>query len=199
VKENPNMKRSLSVLAVLGLLASPALADTWVVDPVHSNASFQVRHIVTKVRGQFKDLAGTIEMDAQKPESSKVEFVIKAASIDTGNERRDAHLRSQDFFFVEKYPELTFKSTAIKPTGKDQFAVTGILTMHGVAKQITLPVSFLGAAGDKAGFSTAITLNRKDYEIVWNKALDEGGYMLGDDVEVTIDIEASRKKPEAAK
>jgi polyisoprenoid-binding protein YceI len=199
VKENPNMKRSLSVLAVLGLLASPALADTWVVDPVHSNASFQVRHIVTKVRGQFKDLAGTIEMDAQKPESSKVEFVIKAASIDTGNERRDAHLRSQDFFFVEKYPELTFKSTAIKSTGKDQFAVTGILTMHGVAKQITLPVSFLGAAGDKAGFSTAITLNRKDYEIVWNKALDEGGYMLGDDVEVTIDIEASRKKPEAAK
>ena len=193
------MKRSLSVLAVLGLLASPALADTWVVDPVHSNASFQVRHIVTKVRGQFKDLAGTIEMDAQKPENSRVEFVIKAASIDTGNERRDAHLRSQDFFHVEKYPELTFKSTAIKATGKDQFAVTGILSMHGVAKQITLPVSFLGAAGDKAGFATAITLNRKDYEIVWNKALDEGGYMLGDDVEVTIDIEANRKKPEAAK
>ena len=193
------MKRSLSVLAVLGLLASPALADTWVVDPVHSNASFQVRHIVTKVRGQFKDLAGTIEMDAQKPENSRVEFVIKAASIDTGNERRDAHLRSQDFFHVEKYPELTFKSTAIKATAKDQFAVTGILSMHGVAKQITLPVSFLGAAGDKAGFATAITLNRKDYEIVWNKALDEGGYMLGDDVEVTIDIEANRKKPEAAK
>ena len=191
-----------AVLAV-GLAAAvtlPAAAETatYTVDKAHSEASFQVRHLVTKVRGKFADFAGTVVMDDAKPEASSVVFTIQAASIDTDVADRDQHLRSDDFFAVEKHLEITFKSTKIERTGDHAYAATGDLTMRGVTKRITLPVTYLGEVKDpwghvKAGFETAITLNRKDFGINWNKALDQGGVLVGDEVEVSISIEALKQ------
>ena len=125
---------------------------------------------------------------------------IDAASIDTDNADRDKHLRTPDFFDVANHPTITFASEKIRATGKDRYAVTGTLTMRGVAKKVTLPVSFLGMGKDpwgneRAGFTTSITLNRKDFGINWNKALDNGGVLLGDDVAVTVDLEAVKQAP----
>ncbi len=198
-----NLKKKFLAVAGLALLlgVAAAAADapaTFNVDPAHSTVSFKIRHFVTKVEGQFKEFSGTITGDQKNPAGASVEFVIKAASIDTRTDKRDAHLRSADFFDVEKYPEITFKSTKIVSKGGDKYDVTGSFTMHGVTKEITLPVTFNGFAKDpwgntRAGFSLATTLNRKDYGILWNKALDEGGFMLGDDVDITIEIEAVKK------
>jgi polyisoprenoid-binding protein YceI len=196
--------RRLFAPALLAVATSPALAaDTLVIDRSHSQASFQVRHLLSTVRGRFTTFEGTIAMDAAKPEASSVTFTIDAASIDTDNNDRDKHLRSSDFFDVENHPTITFTSQKIKATGKDTYAVTGMLTMRGVAKTITLPVTYLGAAKDpwgstRAGFTTAITLNRKDYGINWNKALDNGGLLLGDDVLVTVELETVQQTPKSA-
>jgi polyisoprenoid-binding protein YceI len=143
-------------------------------------------------------------MDAKNPAASSVEFHIKATSIDTNNADRDKHLRTADFFDVEKYPEITFKSDSVKPAGKNKYNVTGTLTMHGVSKKVTLPVTFLGEGkdpwgGTRAGFETSTTLNRKDYGIVWNKAVDNGGVLLGDDVKIDINLETKKEAPAAAK
>jgi polyisoprenoid-binding protein YceI len=195
-------KLSLTVAAAM-LAASPVLADTYVIDKNHSDASFQVRHMMSRVRGQFNDYAGSITVDPAKPESASVEFTLKAASIDTANDSRDKDLRSANFFDVEKFPEITFKSTKVKATGKDKYDVTGTLTIHGVAKEVTLPVQFLGFGkdpwgNDKAGFAIDTTLNRKDFGIVWNKTLDSGGVLLGDEVWVSINLEAAKKKEAAS-
>ena len=199
------MIRKLPSAALVALLlASPALADTWVIDKNHSETGFQIRHLMSRVRGHFNDFAGTVAADPAKPENATVEFTVKTASIDTGNEGRDKDLRSANFFEVEKYPEMTFKSTRVKATGKDKYDVTGTLTLHGVSKEVTLPVVFLGFGkdpwgNDRAGFSIDLTLNRKDYGIVWNKALDNGGALLGDDVLVSINLESVKKKDTASK
>jgi polyisoprenoid-binding protein YceI len=182
------------------LLGSPALAgETFVVDTPHSEAAFQVRHFVTKVRGRFNDFTGTINVDRANPTASSVELKINTASLDTAHPGRDKHLRSADFFDVEKFPEITFRSTKIVPRGQNQYEVTGNFTMHGVTREITVPVSFLGfmgsGPGEKAGFSADFTLNRKDYGIVWNRALDAGGTVLGDEVFVSVNIEANPPKP----
>ncbi len=199
------MNRKFFVAAALATLAAlPLRADTYSIDPGHSEVGFSIRHMVTNVRGRFNDFSGTVNMDPKNLPGSSVEFRIKATSIDTAVPDRDKHLRSADFFDVEKYPEITFKSESIKPAGKDKYNVTGTLTLHGVSKKVTLPVSFLGQAkdpwgGTRAGFETGTTLNRKDYGIVWNKALDNGGVLLGDDVKVEINIEAKAEAPAAEK
>ncbi|HEX3583113.1 MAG TPA: YceI family protein [Thermoanaerobaculia bacterium] len=193
------MKRFILTLAV-AILAAPLFADTYTIDKAHSEATFNVRHFVSRVSGKFDDFAGTINGDFSKPEAASVEFTIKTASVDTGVADRDNHLRSADFFDAAKNPEITFKSTSIKPTGtKNLFNVTGNLTMRGVTKQVTLPVELLGSLTDpwgntRAGFATHTTLNRKDYGINWNKALDNGGFMLSDDVDITINLETVKKK-----
>src|SRR5207244_5017134 len=170
-------RRTLFALMAAAVVATTAgAADTYSFDKVHSDVGFQIRHLVSKVRGRFTDYEGTIVVDKARPEASSVSLTIKAASIDTGNAKRDEDLRSANFFEVDKYPEITFKSTRITPKGGDRYDVTGTLTMHGATKEVTLPVSFLGFAKmgpmDKAGFETSITLNRKDYGIVWNRPLD---------------------------
>ena len=198
------MNRKLFAAAVLSTLATlPLQAETYTIDPGHSEVSFQIRHMVSNVRGRFNDFAGAVNMDPKNPAASSVEFHIKAASIDTNVADRDKHLRSADFFDVEKFPEITFKSKSVKATGKNQYAVTGTLTMHGVSKDITLPVTFGGEAkdpwgGTRAGFETGATLNRKDYGIVWNKAIDNGGVLLGDDVKVEINLETKKEAPAKA-
>lgn len=200
-----NLIAALTLSAAGALAALPAeAAEVYTIDPTHSEVSFQVRHLVTQVRGKFNDYQGTIDLDPAKLESSKVEFRIKAASIDTALPDRDKHLRSEDFFFTEKYPEITFKSQQIKATGKDTYEVTGPLTMRGVTKTVTLPVTFLGKVrdpwgNDKAGFALETTVNRKDYGIVWNAALDNGGVVLGDDVKIAINLETQLQKDAAKK
>jgi polyisoprenoid-binding protein YceI len=138
-------------------------------------------------------------VDRANPTASSVELSIQAASLDTGHPGRDKHLRSPDFFDVEKFPELTFKSSRIVARGQDRYDVTGLFTLHGVSKELTVPVSFLGFIGsgpnEKAGFSADFTLNRKDFGIVWNRALDTGGTVLGDEVFITLNVEAGPPKP----
>jgi polyisoprenoid-binding protein YceI len=192
------MKRLFVFTLAVLISAAGFAADSFVVDKNHSEAIFQVRHMVSRVSGRFDDFAGTINVDRSNPSVSSVELTIKVPSIDTGVTDRDKHLRSADFFDAEKYPEISFKSTSIKPSGKkDVYDVTGSFTMHGVTKSITLPVEFLGFIKDprgneRAGFSTHTTLNRKDYGVNWNRALDNGGALLSDDVDVTVNIEAAK-------
>ena len=194
------MKFRSLFIALLAAAALPLLADTYTVDKQHSEATFQVRHLVSRVSGKFEDFDGTVTLDPQKPVASSVEFKIKTTSINTGVADRDNHLRTADFFDAGKFPEITFKSTSIRPSGKKNvYNVTGNLTMRGVTKQVTLPVTFLGFIKDpwgneKAGFSLQTTLNRKDYGINWNKALDNGGVLLGEDVDIAINLETQKAK-----
>jgi polyisoprenoid-binding protein YceI len=199
----PRTFLAAALIAAAPALALPAAAQTYAIDKTHSEVLFSVKHLVSRVSGQFQDFGGTIVIDRAKPEASTAELSIKAASISTKEARRDDHLRSPDFFDVAKFPEITFKSTKVTPKGKDAFEVTGDLTLHGVTKPVVLEVGFLGDAKDpmgneKAGFEATTTLNRKDFGIVWNKALDQGGYLLGDDVKVTINLEAAKPKPAPA-
>ncbi|MFZ2491434.1 MAG: YceI family protein [Thermoanaerobaculia bacterium] len=191
----------LTALAATPLFAADApAAEVFSVDKGHSSVEFKVRHVVANVTGRFNDFDATVNINRANPAASTVEFAIKAASIDTANENRDKHLRSADFFDVEKFPAITFKSTAVKASKqKDVYDVTGDFTMHGVTKRITLPVSFLGFGKDpwgneRAGFEIETTLDRKDYGITWNKALDAGGALLSDDVKVAISLAAVKKK-----
>ena len=193
----------ITVLAATPLLAQAPATETWGVDKAHSEVRFKVRHLMSNVTAGFNDFDAVINVDRAKPASSSVEFTIQATSIDTGNENRDNHLRSPDFFDVAKFPTISFKSTSVKPKSATSFDVTGNLTMHGVTKQVVLPVTFLGFGKDprgneKGGFEIETTLNRKDYGIVWNRSLDEGGVLLGEDVKVSINLEVGKKAPAAA-
>ena len=165
------------------------------IDRSHSEVTFQVRHLLSKVRGRFADFGGTIQFDEANPESSRVDVTIQAASIDTAEADRDKHLRSADFFEVEKYPTLRFVSTSVRPRGGNLYDVEGSLTIHGVTRQVVLPASFLGSAQDPWGntkfvFEGELTLNRKDFSLTWNAALETGGFLVGDEVRVSLSIQA---------
>jgi len=194
------MRKTLTVAAliiVLGL-GTAAAQGTYAIDTVHSSVGFKVRHLVSRVTGSFTEFDGTIAADFGNLDASGVELVIKSGSIDTSNEKRDGHLRSPDFFDVEKYPEITFKSNKITKVDNDSYAVAGTLTMHGVSKQITLTVDYLGEmaamGGVRAGYELSTTINRKDYGVSWNRALDSGGFVLGDDVEISINLEVVKQE-----
>ncbi len=188
---------AICVLAASAVSAAPLKFD---VDAVHSSVEFKIRHLVAKSSGKFKDFSGSITMDPAKPAEGSVQFTIKAASIDTGNAKRDDHLRSADFFEVEKFPEITFKSSRITAKGGTNYEVAGVLTMHGVSQPITLPVQLSGPGPSPfvpgasiAGFSATAKISRKDFGVSWNKTLDSGGTILSDDVDVTIELEAMAK------
>ena len=168
---------------------------TYKIDKSHSEAIFQVRHLVTKVRGRFTDFEGAIEFNEAAPEQSSVHFTITATSIDTAEPDRDKHLRSADFFEVEKYPQITFLSKRITKKGTETYDVVGDLTMHGVTQEVTLPVAHLGKAkdpwgNDRLGFEAETSLNRKDFGLTFNVALETGGFLVGDEVKVSIQIQA---------
>ena len=196
---------ALSVVAlVLAASSASAAPKTFVFDRSHSEVGFNVRHFFSKVHGRFENYSGTLVFDAKNLAASTVEVTIADTSINTQNERRDNHLRSEDFFWTAKYPTLTFKSTKVVP-GRDStsFSVLGDLTMRGVTKPVTLAVEFLGSGevsiggnsmGTRAGFIGTTKVNRKDYGINWNKVLDNGGAMLGEDVEIVLNIEAMEKE-----
>jgi polyisoprenoid-binding protein YceI len=167
------------------------------IDRSHSEVRFRVRHLLSRVGGRFKELTGEISFDPERPETSSVNVRIAAASIDTGVPDRDAHLRSDDFLAVEQHPVLTFVSDRVVRTGDDAFLVHGTLTIRGVSRRIELPVSYLGSARDPYGkdlvaFEASLRLNRKDFGLTWNAALETGGFLLGDEVDVALNIEATR-------
>jgi polyisoprenoid-binding protein YceI len=171
---------------------------TYAIDPTHSEVSFQVRHLLTKVRGRFTDFSGTIEFDEAQPERSSITFTINTASIDTGTPDRDTHLRSGDFFAVEQYPAITFSSSRVIKESDQRFDVLGTLVIRDKSKAITLPVTYLGKAVDpwgntRLGFETELTINRKDFDLNWNAALETGGFLVGDEVKITISIQAVGK------
>jgi polyisoprenoid-binding protein YceI len=168
---------------------------TYKIDKAHSEVIFQVRHLVTKVRGRFDDFEGTVTIDEDKPDVSSVQFTIQAASIDTNEPQRDTHLRSADFFEVDKYPAITFRSRTVRKKSAESYEVVGDLSIHGVTKEITLPVTHLGRAKDpwgneRIGFEAEIILNRKDYGLMWNAPLELGGFLVGDEVKVSLSVQA---------
>lgn len=196
----------LAPIATL-LLACAALpvraGEVFEIDKTHSTVNFKIRHFVSKFTGRFASCSGTIDLDRANPPASKVEFKIDVNSIDTANGDRDKHLKSPDFFDAEKNPEITFKSTKIADKGSGSFDVLGDLTMRGVTKPVTLSVTHTGFLKDpkgneRAGFEVAGKLNRKDYGVSWNRTLDQGGFMLSDDVDIAIGIEALKKAPAPA-
>ena len=200
------MKKILLVLTLL-LASSARAADTYNIDPDHSTVGFSIKHLgISTVHGRFAKFKGAITVSQSDPTTARAEATIEAASIDTGVEARDKHLRSPDFFDVEKYPSLKFVSTKISPMKDNKFTMTGDLTMHGVTKPVTLDVVFEGSAQDPWGnvrgaFSATGVLNRKDFGITWNKVLDNKGLLIGDDVGINLEIEGiqSVEKPAGEK
>jgi polyisoprenoid-binding protein YceI len=175
-------------------MATTTTTRTYTIDKAHSETTFHVRYLLTKVRGRFSDFDGTIQFDQANPENSSIDFTIQATSIDTNEPDRDKHLRSEDFFAVGQFNSITFKSKRIIKRGAEMYDVVGDLTMHGVTKEITLPVTHLGAGKDpwgrdKIGFETEIALNRKDFGLTWNTALEAGGFLIGDEVKVSVTVQ----------
>lgn len=167
----------------------------YTIDKAHSEVTFQVRHLLTKVRGRFSDFEGTIEYDDENPENSEVNVTIQAASIDTNERDRDTHLRSADFFDVQTHPALTFQSRGISRKGTAGFDLTGDLTIHGVTRTVTVAVNFLGKAKDPWGnervaFEAEAAINRRDYGLNWNAALETGGFLVGDEVKISLSVQA---------
>jgi polyisoprenoid-binding protein YceI len=175
------------------------LTGTYILDPAHTRIGFVARHaMVTKVRGSFTEFEGSGYLDAADPAASHVELRIQAASIDTGNADRDGHLRSNDFFDMETYPEITFVSTAVEPLGGETYRVTGDLTIKGVTKPVSVDFEYTGHAVDpfgnqRIGFEGTTTVNRKDWGVSWNAALEAGGVLVSEKVTLEFDVSAIRK------
>ena len=179
--------------------SAPALTEltgTWTLDPAHTRIGFVARHaMVTKVRGSFNEFEGTAVLDGANPANSHAEVTIKAASIDTRNAQRDEHLRSNDFLAMQEHPEITFTSTGARQVDDTTFELTGDLTIRGVTKSVTIPFTFEGAAKDpfgnlRAGFEGSVAINRKDWGVNWNAALEGGGVLVSDRVTLEFEISA---------
>jgi polyisoprenoid-binding protein YceI len=176
---------------------APQIAiSTWKIDPAHTSAEFKVKHMmITNVKGQFSGVSGTLSLDEQDVTNSMVEVTIPVATIDTREPDRDTHLKSADFFDVEKFPTLVFKSTSVTRRPSDELEIEGDLTIHGVTRKVRLAVEGPTAEGKdpwgntRIGASAIAKINRKDYGLVWNAALETGGLLVGDDVAITIDAE----------
>ncbi|MCC6349534.1 MAG: YceI family protein [Candidatus Eisenbacteria bacterium] len=190
-----------SALLLIAASAAPAAPIKYAVDRNHSDVGFSVRHIFTKVQGRFSDFQGTIVFDDKDASKIAVDASAVASSITTQNERRDGHLKSPDFFDAEKYPALSFKSTKVTANGQNKYKIAGDLTMRGVTKPVVFDAEFFGAGpagkGNKAGFAATAVVNRKDFGINWNQALDNGGMVLSDDVTINLNIEANQVVEEA--
>jgi polyisoprenoid-binding protein YceI len=170
----------------------------WAIDTDHSSVDFSIRHMmIANVKGTFHKFNANVEADVTDLTDANIDFTVELSSIDTRNKDRDAHLVSADFFDIEKYPIMTFHSTNIKKNGEGEYNVTGDLTIHGTTKPETFSVTFEGQGKDpwgneKVGFSAQGTINRADYGLTWNSALETGGVLVGDKVKVNLQIEASR-------
>jgi len=192
-----------SIATVIFALTLPAMAAaaTWKIDPDHSSIGFKIKHLmVSNVKGSFEKYNGTVDLNETDITKSKVDVSIETASINTNVELRDGHLKSADFFDVVKYPAMTFKSKKVAKAGKDKLKVTGDLTLHGITKEVVLYVD--GPSKEikdlygniRKGAAATATINRKDFGLNWNKALEAGGVVVGDDVSISIEIEMIKAK-----
>jgi polyisoprenoid-binding protein YceI len=197
-KESAKMKRIFPVLcftfALYLSVYTAAEAAIYEIDSAHSSVGFKIRHLVSKVKGGFSHFGGTIEMDQEDLIHLSTSVIIDAASIDTHNQKRDDHLRSSDFFDVVNYPTVVFNGKGVEGD-----KMVGELTMHGVTQEVILDLEFHGVAndargGERAGFSAMTTIDRKDFGITYNKTLDQGGLLLGEQVSIEIEIEARLKE-----
>jgi polyisoprenoid-binding protein YceI len=191
---------TIAALAFVTIAASAARAETWQIDPVHTNISFSAVHMmVSHVRGEFDKFNGSVSANGNDPSSVKIEATIDAASINTRSEMRDKDLKGPNFLDVAKYPTITFKSTKIEPSGDGKWKVTGDLTLHGVTKPVTLEVE--GPTPEvkdpfgntRRGASATTKINRQDFGITYNKALDSGGLVVSNEIAISIDVEAIKK------
>jgi polyisoprenoid-binding protein YceI len=200
------MKTSLkSAVALMFALPSLALASTWDVDSAHSAAGFSVRHMmVSNVKGAFGDVKGAVNLDDKDITKSTVEATIDVSTISTGNAKRDEHLKAPDFFDVAKYPTITFKSTKVAKAGQGKLKVTGDLTMHGITKPVVLEVEGPSKeakdpwGNTRTGVAATTKLNRKDFGLTYNQALETGGVAVGEEVTVNLELELVKKAAEAA-
>jgi polyisoprenoid-binding protein YceI len=171
---------------------------SWTLDPVHTHVEFAVRHLmIAKVKGRFTSLEGSVSMEAERPETAQVEVRIDAASITTGNEQRDGHLRSADFLSAEQFPALSFRSRSVQPIDDSLFRMIGDLTIRDVTRAVELRVSREGVVKDpwgnqRAGFTATGKISRSDFGITWNQAIETGGVLVGDEVRITIEAELIR-------
>jgi polyisoprenoid-binding protein YceI len=193
-----------AVAMILATVPGLAQVSTWEIDSAHSGAHFSVRHLmIATVRGEFRKVTGTIQMDEKDITKSRVEATIDATTIDTREERRDNHLKGADFFDVAKFPIITFTSKSVTRQGEGRFKVAGDLTMHGVTKEVVLEVEGLTQqvkdqrGNTKTGASATTKINRSDFGLTWNRAVETGGVAVSDDVSITIDLELVKKTPAA--
>jgi polyisoprenoid-binding protein YceI len=203
-REGASMKSwiSKSAIVIAMIVALPVLAhaDSWQIDPMHTSVEFTVRHMmISNIKGVFEKTSGTVTTSGNDPTSAKIDATIDASSIDTRVDRRDDDLKSPNFLDVAKYSTITFKSTKVEAAGEGKWKVTGDLTLHGVTKSVILEVESSGApikdpfGNTRAGASATTKINRKDFGLTYNKALETGGVMVGDDVAISIDVEAIKK------
>lgn len=172
-------------------------ATKWDIDRSHSTVGFRIKHmVIARVNGTFEDWSGSLELDLENPSNSSVDVTIQTASIDTRNAERDVHLRSEDFFDAEKYPHISFRSTAVEAVDEDNLRVNGELTMHGTTRPVVLDVEFGGRVvdpwgNDRVGFTAKTRIDRKEFGLTWNAALETGGVLVGETVDITIELEAT--------
>ncbi len=191
-------------LAMAVILPPLVLAgiETYDIDKEHTSIAFKIRHFISKVPGQFNTFEGLIRLDPEDPAKGSVTVTIVAASIDTNEPARDRHLRSDAFFDVENHPEITFVSRSVRPTGKDKLAIDGDLTIRGITRRVTLDVDALGFGEiygvKRAAFEARTTINRQDFKVSWNDFVEGGGAILGDEVEIVINLEAKLQKEKPA-
>jgi polyisoprenoid-binding protein YceI len=173
----------------------------WTIQDVHTAAEFSVRHMmITYVRGHFKNIAGRLEFDPDRPEQARAEVAFDAASLWSGEPERDDHLRSEDFLHVQQFPTISFRSTAVQPVARNEYRVTGDLTIRGITRPVSLDVRYLGQGRSpfddtRAGFTATARINRHDFGVSWNSDMADGGVVVGDDVFITLDVEAIREEP----
>jgi len=180
--------------------AAPGTVTTWKIDPAHSAAEFKVRHMmISNVKGKFSGLSGVLKLDETDYTQATVEASIPVSSVNTGDEKRDGHLQSADFFDAEKFPAMTFKSTNIDSTGGADYEVTGDLTIHGVTKSIVLKVEDVSQpskdpwGNHRLGLSGSTKINRKDFGLTYNSALETGGVLVGEEVTITLDVQFAKQ------
>lgn len=196
-------KKCAVIALALMLTAGMTQAATWSFDKAHSSVGFSVRHmVISRTTGKFSDFEGVLEFDGENLASGKVELTVQMASVDTDDEKRDGHLKTGDFFDVEKYPTMVFKSTKVSNVKGSSFQLVGILTLKGVSKEVTFDCEFNGSLKDpwgntRTGFSAETEINRQDFNVSFSKILDNGGLMVSDMVTINLEIEAIQAAEQA--
>ncbi len=193
------IRRMVAMSFLLSLSAVNLWAANYTIDQDHTTVSFKIRHLFSNVRGNFNQFEGKFVYEPGKPETWQAEATVQAASINTNVKERDNHLRSADFFDVEKYPTLNFKSTGVEEATETGAKLKGLLTIHGVEKPVVMDLEIHGVGKDpwgnvKAGFTATLKINRKDFGLNWNEALETGGVLVGDEVEITLEVEGNQEK-----